>query len=125
MEKTHNILGLLNPGTPSGGGGFLDSLAGPVLIVGVALALGVIILLIVLAMHHDGGGSSKSRPTHRLTKSKPQAPGEEGERKKRRKRHKRRRRDHRKRNPTLSETGGLPPRDDKKSGDGSSASGES
>ncbi|MCH2608220.1 MAG: hypothetical protein MKZ92_06770, partial [Pedosphaera sp.] len=82
MEKTHNILGLLNPGTPSGGGGFFDSLAGPVLIVGVALALGVIIFLIVLAMHRDGGGSSNSRPTHRLTKSKPQAPGEQGERKK-------------------------------------------
>ena len=58
MEKTHNILGLLNPGTPSGGSGFYDSLAGPVLIVGVALALGVIILLIVLAMHRDGVGLS-------------------------------------------------------------------
>ena len=125
MEKTHNILGLLNPGTPSGGGGFFDSLAGPVLVVGVALALGVIIFLIVLAMHRDGGGSSKPRTTHRLTKSKPQAPAEVGERKKKRKRHKRRRRDHRKRNPTLSETGGLPPRDGKKSGNGSSASGES
>ena len=125
MEKTHNILGLLNPGTPSGGGGFFDSLAGPFLVVGIALALGVIIFLIVLAMHRDGGGSSKPRTTHRLTKSKPQAPAEVGERKKRRKRHKRRRRDHRKRNPTLSETGGLPPRNDKKSGDGSSASGES
>jgi len=125
MEKAHNILAILNPGTPGGGSVFFDSLAGPVLIVGVALALGVIILLIVLAMHRDGGGASKSRPTHRLTKSKPQAPGEDGERKKRRKRHKRRRRDHRKRNPTLSETGGLPPQDDKKSGDGSSASGVS
>jgi len=125
MEKAHNILALLNPGAPGGGSVFFDSLAGPVLIVGVALALGVIILLIVLAMHRDGGGSSKSRRTHRLSKSKPQAPGEEGDRKKRRKRHKRRRRDHRKRNPTLSETGGLPPRDDKTSDDGSSASGES
>ena len=54
MEKTNNILGLLNPGAPSGGGGFFDSLAGPVLVVGVALALGVIIFLIVLAMHRDG-----------------------------------------------------------------------
>ena len=39
------------------------------------------------------------------------APGEEGTQRKKRRRHKRRRRDHRKRNATLSETGGLPPKD--------------
>ncbi len=116
------MFALLNPGTPSGGNVFFDSLAGPVLIVGVALALGLVIFFIVLTMHRDGGGSSKSRRTHRLTNSKPKAQGEEGERRKKRKRHKRRRRDHRKRNPTLSETGGLPPRNPKQPNDGSSSS---
>lgn len=124
MDATKNILALLNPGTPSGGSVFFDSLAGPVLIVGVALVLGLIILIIVLAMHRDGGGSQKSSRSHRLTKSAPRAPGEEG-RTKKRKRHKRRRRDHRKRNPTLSETGGLPPRNPKDNADNSSAPGES
>ena len=125
MEKTHNILALLNPGSPSTGNGFFDSLAGPVLIIGVAVGLGIIILLFVLAKHRAGGSSSKSQPTHRLTKSAPRAPGEEGDRKKKRKRHKRRRRDHRKRNPTLSETGGLPPLNPKRPSDSSSDSGQS
>jgi hypothetical protein len=44
--------------------------------------------------------------------AKPKDPGEEDDRRKKRRRHKRRRRDHRKRNPTLSETGGLPPKND-------------
>ena len=116
------MISLLNPGTPTGGSGFFDSLAGPVLIVGVALALGFVIFFIVFAMHRDGSGSSKFQRTHRLTNSKPKAPGEVGERSKKRKRHKRRRRDHRKRNPTLSETGGLPPRNPKQPNDGSSIS---
>jgi hypothetical protein len=63
-------------------------------------------------MHRDGGGKrSKQSRGARLTTSKPVAPGEESTRRKKRRRHKRRRRDHRKRNPTLSETGGLPPKE--------------
>jgi len=113
LVSTHfQLLALLNPGNPNAGGGFLDSLRGPLLIVGIALGFALVIAMVILMMHRDGGGSrSKQRRGARLTDSKRTALGEEGDRRKNRRRHKRRRRNHRKRNPTLSETGGLPPKD--------------
>jgi hypothetical protein len=125
MESLRNIIALLNPGTPGGGSVFFDSLAGPFIVLGVAFVLGVIILSVVFAMHRNSGGSSQSRLTHRLTKPKPRGLEEERNPEKKRKRHKRRRRDHRKRNPTLSETGGLPPLGSSDSADGSPTNGES
>ena len=112
------ILALLNPGTPNNGGGFLDALKGPLLILAVALGLALVIAIVILVMHRDGG-TKQSRQGHstRLTTAKPKAPGEEGDRRKKRRRHKRRRRDHRKRNPTLSETGGLPSKKDDSPGE--------
>jgi len=110
MDMPVRMLALLDPGTPHGGG-FLDSLKGPLLIIAIALGLALIIGMVILTMHRDGGGKrSKRGRSARLAASRPMAPGEEGSRRKKR-RHKRRRRDHRKRNPTLSETGGLPPKD--------------
>ena len=111
MSIHFQILALFNNGNPNVSGGFLDSLRGPLLIVAIALGLALIIAMVILAMHRNGGGKrSKQSRGARLTTSKPVAPSEEGTRRKKR-RHKRRRRDHRKRNPTLSETGGLPPRE--------------
>ena len=112
MNTHFQMLGLFNPGNPNVGGGFLDSLRGPLLIVAIALGLALINAMVILAMHRDSGGKrSKQSRGARLTISKPVAPGEESPRRKKRRRHKRRRRDHRKRNPTLSETGGLPPKE--------------
>ena len=105
------LLALLNPGNPNTDG-FLDSLRGPLMIVAIGLGLALIIAMVILAMHRDDDGRrSKRGRAARLTGSKPMALGEEGTQRKKRRRHKRRRRDHRKRNPTLSETGGLPPKD--------------
>ena len=105
MTTQGQLLALLNPGNPNTDG-FLDSIKMPLLIVTIALGLALIIAMVILAMHSVGGGrQSKRGRAARLTTSKPMAPGEEGTRRK-----KRRRRDHRKRNPTLSETGGLPPK---------------
>ena len=113
MKFPTQILALLNTGSPNTGGGFLDALKGPLLILVVALGLALVIAIVILIAHRDGG-TKQSRQGHsaRLTTAKPKAPGEEGERRKKRRRHKRRRRDHRKRNPTLSETGGLPSKND-------------
>ena len=112
MSIHFQILALFNPGNPNIGGGFLDSLRGPLLIVAIALGLALIIAMVILAMHRNGGGKrSKQSPGARLTTTKPVASGDEGTRRKKRRRHKRRRRDHRKRNPTLAVTGGLPPRE--------------
>ena len=111
IDMPTQMLSLLNPGNPNTGG-FLDSLRGPLLIVAIALGLALIIAMVILAMHRDDDGRrSKRGRAARLTGSKPMALGEEGTQRKKRRRHKRRRRDHRKRNPTLSETGGLPPKD--------------
>jgi len=110
MTTQGQLLALLNPGNPNTDG-FMDSVKMPLLIVSIALGLAIIIAMVILAMHSVGGGrQSKRGRAARLTTSKPMAPGEEGTRRKKRRRHKRRRRDHRKRNPTLSETGGLPPK---------------
>ena len=86
----------------------MDALKGPLLILAVALGLVLVIAIVILVTHRDGG-TKQSREGHsaRLTTAKPKAPGEEGDRRK-----KRRRRNHRKRNPTLSETGGLPSKND-------------
>ena len=111
IDMPTQMLSLLNPGNPNTGG-FLDSLRGPLLIVAIGLGLALIIAMVILAMHRDDDGRrSKRGRAARLTGSKPMALGEEGTQRKKRRRHKRRRRDHRKRNPTLSETGGLPPKD--------------
>mgnify|MGYP001247859852 FL=1 len=111
MTTPGQLLALLNPGNPNTDG-FLDSLRGPLMIVAIGLGLALIIAMVILAMHRDDDGRrSKRGRAARLTGSKPMALGEEGTQRKKRRRHKRRRRDHRKRNPTLSETGGLPPKD--------------
>lgn len=113
MELPTQILALLNPGNPSTGGGFLYALKGPLLILAIALGLALVIAIVILTMHRDGGAKqSRHGRSARLSTAKPMAPGEEGDRRKKRRRHKRRRRDHRKRNPTLSETGGLPPKNE-------------
>ena len=105
------MLALMNTGDPNAGG-FLDSIKGPLLILAIALGLALIIAMVILTMHRDGGVKRSQRGrSARLAASRPMASGEEGSRSKKRRRHKRRRRDHRKRNPTLSETGGLPPKD--------------
>ncbi|MEE2943415.1 MAG: hypothetical protein VX413_08425 [Verrucomicrobiota bacterium] len=111
MNTYFQLLALLNPGNPNAGAGFLDSLRGPLLIVVIALGLALTIAMVILVMHRDGGGTRyKQRSGARLTTSKSTSSGEEDVQRKKRRRHKRRRREHRKRNPTLSETGGLPPR---------------
>ena len=89
----------------------MDSLKGPLLILAIAIALALVIAIVILTIHRDGGGNqSRHGGSARLSTAKPTAPGEEGDHRKKRRSHKRRRRDHRKRNPTLSETGGLPPK---------------
>ena len=113
MELPTQILALLNPGNPSTGGGFLYALKGPLLILAIALGGVLVIAIVILTMHRDGGAKqSRHGRSARLSTAKPVAPGEEGARRKKRRRNKRRRRDHRKRNPTLSETGGLPPKNE-------------
>ena len=113
MELPTEILALFNSGNPSSGGGFFAAVKGPLLILAIALGLALVIAIVIMTMHRDGGAkqSRHGRPA-RLSTAKPMAPGEEGDRRKKRRRHKRRRRDHRKRNPTLSETGGLPPKNE-------------
>ena len=121
-ELTIRALALLNTGSPNPGGGFLDALQGPLLILAVALGLALMIALVTMILHQDGRGKSSRRSrSARLTTAKRTAPGEEGERRKKRRRHKRRRRQHRKRNSTLSETGGLPPKSDAAAAEGENA----
>ena len=109
MNMPLPMLGLLNPGNPSNDA-FLESLKGPLLIVAVAIGLALIIALLILTVHRGGDGKRSNRNrSARLASSKSMASGDEGARRKKRRRHKRHRRDHRKRNPTLSETGGMPP----------------
>ena len=109
MEISAKTLALLNTGSPNAGSGFLDALKGPLLIVVLAFGLALIIAIVILITHRDGGTQKSSHArAKRLLKANSKAPGEEGDNGKKRRRHKRRRRSHRKRNPTLSETGGLP-----------------
>ena len=113
MELPTEILALLNSGNPSSGSGFFDAVKGPLLILAIALGLALVIAIVIMTMHRDGGAKqSRHGRSARLSPAKPMAPGEEGDRRKKRRRHKRRRRDHRKRNPTLFETGGLPPKNE-------------
>ena len=112
----YHILGLLDSGVPNGGAGLADSFTGPLLIIAIAIAAVILVGLIYVIIKSDNLSSSKvSRKTHRLTKSKVPIEQEDGSSNKRRRRHKRRRRDHRKRNPTLSEVGGLPSKSEDKS----------
>ena len=123
MELPTLISTLLSPGNPNAGGGFLYALKGPALILAVALGLALIIAIAILIMHNDGGSKqSRQGRSARLTSSKPEVPGKEGARHKKRRRHKRHRRDHRKRNPTLSETGGLPSKNEDISSEGKAES---
>ena len=113
MELPTEILALFNPGNPSTGGGFIYALKVPLLILAMALGLALVIAIVALTMQRDGGPKkSRHGRSTRLSTAKPPAPGEEGASRKKRRRHKRRRRDHRKRNPTLFETGGLPPKNE-------------
>ena len=98
-------LGLLDSGIPVRGS-LLDSLSSPLLILAISMGLAIVLGLIYFIVNREGSSSSDTGKTHRLTKSNA-IEGVGGE--KRSKRHKRRRRDHRKRNLTLSEAGGLPP----------------
>ena len=98
-------LGLLDSGIPVRGS-LLDSLSSPLLILAISMGLAIFLGLIYFIVNREGSSSSDTGKTHRLTKSNPIEGGAQG---KMSKRHKRRRRDHRKRNLTLSEAGGLPP----------------
>ncbi len=121
-ELTIRMLALMNPGTPHPGGGFLDSLRGPLLIFAIGLALALVSALVVLALYREGRGrSSRHSRSPQLTRAQGATSGEEGQRHKKRRRHKRRRRDHRKRNPTLSETGGQPSKSDAAAAEGEDA----
>jgi len=98
-------LGLLDSGIPVRGS-LLDSLSSPLLILAISMGLAIVLGLIYFIVNREGSSSSDTGKTHRLTKSNAIEGGGQG---KKSKRHKRRRRDHRKRNLTLSEAGGLPP----------------
>ncbi len=105
MGNIHfKILALLDSGIPSGGS-LLDSLSSPFLIALISIGLVIFIGLIYFIVNRTGSSSHDTGKTHRLTKSNVAS----GVRSKKNKRHKRRRRDHRKRNLTLGEAGGLPP----------------
>lgn len=105
MGNIHfKILALLDSGIPSGGS-LLDSLSSPFLIALISIGLVIFIGLIYFIVNRTGSSSHDTGKTHRLIKSSVAS----GAMSKKSKRHKRRRRDHRKRNLTLSEAGGLPP----------------
>ena len=48
MELPTQILALLNPGNPSTGGGFIDAVKGPLLILVIALGLALLIAIVIL-----------------------------------------------------------------------------
>ena len=110
---SQKVLALLNNGNSNAGGGFLDSLKGPMLIVVIALSIAILIAFIIFIVHRDGGsGRYKDKRGARLTEVNYLSEISGNAQSKKRRRHKRRRRQHRKRNPTLSETGGLPSKTD-------------
>ena len=100
----HKIILLLDSGIP-GSNSFLSSFTYPLLIIGIAIGLVILSGLLYFLFKRRSNSSSQSSKTHRLTQSKTAIDDVSKKRRKRR----RRKRDHRKRNPTLSEAGGLPP----------------
>ena len=91
----------------------MDSLKGPMLIVVIALSIAILIAFIIFIAHRDGAGDRyRNNRGARLNDAKHLSAKSEIAQSKKRRRHKRRRRQHRKRNPTLSETGGLPSKTD-------------
>ncbi len=98
-------LALLDSGIPVRGA-LLDGLSSPLLILAISIGLAIVVGLIYFIVNREGSLSSDTGKTHRLTKSNAT---DEGKLAKKGKRYKRRRKDHRKRNLTLSEAGGLPP----------------
>ena len=110
---SQKVLALLNNGNANAGGGFLDSLKGPMLIVVIALSIAILIAFIIFIVHRDGARARyKDKRGARLTEANYLSAKSGNAQSKKRRRHKRRRRQHRKRNPTLSETGGLPSKTD-------------
>ena len=100
----HKIILLLDSGIP-GSNSFLSSFTYPLLIIGIAIGLVLLSGLLYFFFKRSRALSSQSSKTHRLTQSKTAIDDVSKKRRKRR----RRKNDHRKRNPTLSEAGGLPP----------------
>lgn len=100
------------PGLPTppgpGGIGKLPGLGGDIFtVLGAGLVLLVILLIWAKYLRRRSHRHSDPRITYRVIEENGAAT-ETGSRRHRR-RHKRRRREHRGRNPTLAETGGLPP----------------
>lgn len=93
-------------GRPRGNGSLAGMHMSDILLVLTAAIL-VMTALIVWAVFFRKPKADGTRA--RIHKSRPQEEETEDGMIRKRKRHKRRRRDHRTRNPTLSETGGLPP----------------
>jgi hypothetical protein len=92
----------------SSGLGKLPGLGSDVLaVLGVGLVLLVLLLLWAKYIRKRSHRHSDPRITYRVIDDG--GSGDEGGSHRRRRRHKRRRREHRGRNPTLAETGGLPP----------------
>ena len=75
-----------------------------VLLIGIAILLGVALLIWAVFVR----GPKQEREQHKYESRKYVEEREDGTIRKRKK-HRRRRRDHRQRNPTLAEVGGLPP----------------
>ena len=100
----YKVIFLLDSGIP-GSNSFLSSFTYPLLIIGIAIALVLLSGLLYFLFNRSSDSSSQSTKTHRLTQSKTAIDDVS----KKRRKGKRRKRDHRKRNPTLSEAGGLPP----------------
>ena len=100
----YKIILLLDSGIP-GSNSFLSSFTYPLLIIGIAIALVLLSGLLYFLFNRSSNSSFQSTKTHRLTQSKTAIDDVS----KKRRKGKRRKRDHRKRNPTLSEAGGLPP----------------
>ena len=74
------------------------------LIIGIATALALVLLIWAVYIRKPKRDSEK-----RIYESRPYAEEREDGTIRKRKKHRRRRRDHRTRNPTLAEVGGLPP----------------
>jgi len=100
---------ILDPVPPqtSPGGAKLPAIFGDVLVI-IAVALLLLGLLMLWAKYLRPRSRDSSRASHTRTLAEDTPEPEADNHHRRRRRHKRRRRDHRSRNPTLAETGGLP-----------------